>query len=313
MQNRVREIDYLKCVFIVLMIVFHLVYVGDKFPYAKQIVYTFHMPAFLVISGYLANIDKGFGKLARQVKWLFVPYAVMEAGYTYMASLLPIREHIERLTIGVFLDKLLLHPLGPYWYLHTLIVCYIIYYAVSRLRPRLGTVPLMCVLGVAFYAVVELTHIVQMSNAMYFMAGALVRQSGMKFMQVFRPSLLAAVPIAIFCMASPGEMYKQTLTGVIVTYLAISLALGTCRKLPEKALRAACFIGSNTLAVLLFSPMFTILAKRFVPIFAFDPTALLYTVFSVAFVLAGSLAVAYAMDRLNLSRWFSGKSLYNHA
>lgn len=313
MQNRVREIDYLKCVFIVLMIVFHLVYVGDKFPYAKQIVYTFHMPAFLVISGYLANIDKGFGKLARQVKWLFVPYAVMEAGYTYMASLLPIREHIERLTIGVFLDKLLLHPLGPYWYLHTLIVCYIIYYAVSRLRPRLGTVPLMCVLGVAFYAVVELTHIVQMSNAMYFMAGALVRQSGMKFMQVFRPSLLAAVPIAIFCMASPGEMYKQTLTGVIVTYLAISLALGTCRKLPEKALRAACFIGSNTLAVLLFSPMFTILAKRFVPIFAFDPTASLYTVFSVAFVLAGSLAVAYAMDRLNLSRWFSGKSLYNHA
>lgn len=313
MQNRVREIDYLKCVFIVLMIVFHLVYVGDKFPYAKQIVYTFHMPAFLVISGYLANIDKGFGKLARQVKWLFVPYAVMEAGYTYMASLLPIREHIERLTIGVFLDKLLLHPLGPYWYLHTLIVCYIIYYAVSRLSPRLGTVPLMCVLGVAFYAVVELTHIVQMSNAMYFMAGALVRQSGMKFMQVFRPSLLAAVPIAIFCMASPGEMYKQTLTGIIVTYLAISLALGTCRKLPEKALRAACFIGSNTLAVLLFSPMFTILAKRFVPLFAFDPTASLYTVFSVAFVLAGSLAVAYAMDRLNLSRWFSGKSLYNHA
>ena len=313
MQNRVREIDYLKCVFIILMVMFHLVYVGDKYPYAKQVVYTFHMPAFLLISGYLANMAKSLGRMLNQLKWLFIPYAVMEAGYVVAASVLPIREHIDSLTVTLFMEKLLLHPLGPYWYLHTLIVCYIIYYAVSRLSPRLGTVPLMCVLGVAFYAVVELTHIVQMSNAMYFMAGALVRQSGMKFMQVFRPSLLAAVPIAIFCMASPGEMYKQTLTGVIVTYLAISLALGTCRKLPEKALRAACFIGSNTLAVLLFSPMFTILAKRFVPLFAFDPTASLYTVFSVAFVLAGSLAVAYAMDRLNLSRWFSGKSLYNHA
>ena len=313
MQNRVREIDYLKCVFIILMVMFHLVYVGDKYPYAKQVVYTFHMPAFLLISGYLANMAKSPGRMLNQLKWLFIPYAVMEAGYVVAASVLPIREHIDSLTVTLFMEKLLLHPLGPYWYLHTLIVCYIIYYAVSRLRPRLGTVPLMCVLGVAFYAVVELTHIVQMSNAMYFMAGALVRQSGMKFMQVFRPSLLAAVPIAIFCMASPGEMYKQTLTGVIVTYLAISLALGTCRKLPEKALRAACFIGSNTLAVLLFSPMFTILAKRFVPLFAFDPTASLYTVFSVAFVLAGSLAVAYVMDRLNLSRWFSGKSLYNHA
>lgn len=313
MQNRVREIDCLKCVFIILMVMFHLVYVGDKYPYAKQVVYTFHMPAFLLISGYLANMAKGARQLLNQVKWLFIPYAVMEAGYVIAASVLPIREHIDCLTVTLFMEKLLLHPLGPYWYLHTLIVCYIIYYAVSRLRPRLGTVPLMCVLGVVFYAVVELTHIVQMSNAMYFMAGALVRQSGMKFMQVFRPSLLAAVPITIFCMASPGEMYKQTLTGIIVTYLAISLALGTCRKLPEKALRAACFIGSNTLAVLLFSPMFTILAKRFVPLFAFDPTASLYTVFSVAFVLAGSLAVAYAMDRLNLSRWFSGKSLYNHA
>ena len=32
-------------------------------------------------------------------------------------------EHIDNLTITVFLNKLLLHPLGPYWYLHTLVIC----------------------------------------------------------------------------------------------------------------------------------------------------------------------------------------------
>lgn len=53
MESRVKEIDYLKCIFITLMIIFHLVYIGDKYPYAKQIVYTFHMSAFLIISGYL--------------------------------------------------------------------------------------------------------------------------------------------------------------------------------------------------------------------------------------------------------------------
>ena len=63
MKNRVKEIDYLKCVFIVLMVIFHLVYVGDKYPYAKQVVYTFHMPVFLLISGYLANMDKGAGDM----------------------------------------------------------------------------------------------------------------------------------------------------------------------------------------------------------------------------------------------------------
>ena len=57
--------------------------------------------------------------------------------------------------------------------------------------------------------------------------------------------------------------------------------------------------------------MFTIIAKRFVPLFSFDPTAMLYTAVSVAFTIAGSVAVAYMMDRLKLSRWFSGKRLYN--
>lgn len=32
MESRVKEIDYLKCIFITLMIIFHLVYIGDKYP-----------------------------------------------------------------------------------------------------------------------------------------------------------------------------------------------------------------------------------------------------------------------------------------
>ena len=58
MNSRVKELDFLKCIFIILMIIFHLVYIGDSYPYAKQVVYTFHMSAFLVISGYLNNVNK---------------------------------------------------------------------------------------------------------------------------------------------------------------------------------------------------------------------------------------------------------------
>ena len=36
MKNRIAELDYLKSIFILLMIVFHLVYIGDKYPYAKS-------------------------------------------------------------------------------------------------------------------------------------------------------------------------------------------------------------------------------------------------------------------------------------
>ena len=54
-RKRIDELDFLKCVFIVLMIVFHLAYFGDMHPVAKKFVYTFHMPAFLFLAGYLAN------------------------------------------------------------------------------------------------------------------------------------------------------------------------------------------------------------------------------------------------------------------
>ena len=92
MESRVKEIDYLKCIFITLMIIFHLVYIGDKYPYAKQIVYTFHMSAFLIISGYLANNRKDARSFLRKFLWIFIPYACMEAAYTVMSHFLPVRE-----------------------------------------------------------------------------------------------------------------------------------------------------------------------------------------------------------------------------
>ena len=123
----------MKCVFILLMIAFHLVYIGDTYPYAKHVVYTFHMPGFLVISGYLFNVGKPLRRFLRSILWIFIPYAIMESGYVLAASVLPIREHIDNLTLPLLLSKLFLNPLGPYWYLHTLMVCGLIYYISDRL------------------------------------------------------------------------------------------------------------------------------------------------------------------------------------
>lgn len=133
-RSRIAEIDFLKGVFIVLMIIFHLVYLGETYPLAKRLVYTFHMPGFLVISGFLMHVDRGGKAFGHTMLRFLVPYLVIESGYIVMASVLPIREHITKLTPGVFLDKLLLNPLGPYWYLHTLMLCGMGYFAVFRLR-----------------------------------------------------------------------------------------------------------------------------------------------------------------------------------
>lgn len=52
------QLDYLKGIFIILMILFHLVYIGDNYPYMKQVVYTFHMPVFLILSGVCHRQEK---------------------------------------------------------------------------------------------------------------------------------------------------------------------------------------------------------------------------------------------------------------
>ena len=90
------------------------------------------MPAFLILSGYLVNVRKTPAAFARSVLWLFIPYAIMESGYAFMASVLPIRESIDRFTWSVLLEKVFVRPLGPYWYLHTLILCSLIYYITFR-------------------------------------------------------------------------------------------------------------------------------------------------------------------------------------
>ena len=80
-QTRILELDYLKCVFILLMIVFHLVYIGNRYPVAKAFVYTFHMPGFLIISGYLLYVQKPVPQFLRYIQWILVPYLLMESGY----------------------------------------------------------------------------------------------------------------------------------------------------------------------------------------------------------------------------------------
>ena len=106
MKQRVEEIDFLKCIFILLMIVFHLRYIGDTYPYAKSLVYTFHMPAFLIISGYLMNVQKSGTQFFRAMGWIFVPYALMETGYVLISAVLPVRDRVADLSFLLWADKL---------------------------------------------------------------------------------------------------------------------------------------------------------------------------------------------------------------
>lgn len=305
MNSRVKELDFLKCIFIILMIIFHLVYIGDSYPYAKQVVYTFHMSAFLIISGYLNNVNKEIKAFGQSLLWIFIPYVCMETGYVIMSAILPVREKITELSAGLLLHKAIIAPMGPYWYLHTLMLCNASYYLMYRMTNKWKGITRFILLGILLYGLSEL-KLLTFANAIYFLAGVAIRQSGNNIIRIFQPSLLALFPLIILCYF-PENLNRGTLAGVTITYLVISLLLAIYTYLTELIKRILLYIGSNTLVILLFSPVFTILSKLYLPLFAFDATGICFTIVSVVFVICGCFGVTYIFDRLHISPYFLGK------
>ena len=306
---RIKELDFLKGVLILLVISFHLVWFEQLHPDIKQVVYTFHMPGFLLISGYLMNISKEPKDFLKTLLWLAVPYVVMESGYIYMASLLPINEHIPNLTPWVYLDHLFLHPLGPYWYLHALILCGGLYYYIYNNVER-GLMTRFLLIGMAYYILARVFGILSFSSALYFLAGAVLRQNKKDFLLFFLPTRLSVVAFTLLACFS-NHPTQASLNGALIVYFAISALLSLYEHLPEKVRQAFLFLGRNSLMLFVFSPIFTVLCKRFVPYLKFDPTGLLFLIVSLAFCVAGSLLIARLMDLVGVSKYFFGRKALN--
>ena len=293
-KKRIEELDFLKALFILLMITFHLAYIGDGYPYLKSFVYTFHMPGFLIISGYLSKVNKPVRSYGRTVLWLAVPYVVMEMGYVAMASLLPIKDHIPTLSIEVMLNKLCLRPLGPYWYLHTLIICGTLYFSVFRWA-KASAFSRLIILGIAYY-VLSLSGIISFTCAMYFLVGVLVRQSSLSFLTIFRRSWWSLVVLAILYFY-PSAFNRATVGGTMIVYFVFSFLLTVFPYVPIKSKEI----------LYIFSPIFTLCCKVFIPYLSFDSTRLLFLCISLPICVIGSLGICKVLDLLHLSPFLFGR------
>lgn len=310
MSNRILQLDFLKGILIINVIMIHLIYLGECHPDFKRFLLLFTTPSFFVISGYLAHVNKPTRLFSKKVFWWLVPYIIMEGAYIVMASLLPIKEHIDQLSLAVFLDHLFLSPLGPYWYIHDLIVCYVGYFSLHKAltAKRLWLIiPYIIIMIILALSVPKYTSL---QSVLFFSAGIIIKHSTDNFVKFFHPSWIALPILAILYIFHDDMKMIDLIRNVIISYIAMGSLLFVYSYLPKRLIHIINMVGRNTLAILLFSPMFTIITKRFVPLFSFDPTTILFTVVSVTFCIVDCLAVTYLLDKCRCSSYLFGEKQY---
>lgn len=302
-RQRDTSLDYLRGVMILLMVLFHVAWFADKHPNIKLFVYTFHMPVFLIISGYLSPIERSAGQFFRSQAWIFIPYVLMESLYMVLSTLLPVRNPITTLSINFWFDKLLFHPIGPYWYLHTLMLCAVTAWLVYHTGFKKDYQPIM-LLALAFALLSFYGGILHFSNAFYFLIGFSMRRFSISFSSLFRPTWLAVIPLVWLSMYA-NNLDRGNIGGLAITFLVILFLLAVHPLIPCKQYINR--IGANTLPILLFSPAFTMMAKAVLPWWNFDFDGWLFGLCTTAVAVEGSIAIAKLCDTWGFSPYLFGK------
>ena len=129
--KRNTDLDFIRAILIVLMILIHIVSFGNAYPQLKAGILSFMMPTFLIITGYLVNIEKTGRQMGNYLKCLALPYVIMVTGFSVLSYYMPVRDGITELSLSQIGEKIFITSIGPYWFIQTMIVCGTLYYSAS--------------------------------------------------------------------------------------------------------------------------------------------------------------------------------------
>lgn len=314
--KRNTDLDFIRALLIILMILIHIVSFGNAHPHLKAGILSFMMPTFLIITGYLVNIEKSVREFGNYLLCLALPYVIMVTGFAVLSYFLPVRDGITELTLAQVAEKIFVTSIGPYWFIQTMIICGTLYY-VSFKASRLSLTSRLFLLALLLVLAAK-TPALSITAAAYYFAGVVIRQSHTDFGKLFRPSPFA-LPLWAFILYRE-DLYDWRNLAVlfscwccISTFLWVSqmVAKVTNKKsLAYQAKDSLLYIGRNTLPIYLFHPIFTMLAKFYHPLLAFDKTGILMAVITIVLAIAGSLAIAKMMEKTKLAYIFGkGKML----
>ena len=325
MKQRNTDIDWIRAILIILMILIHIVSFGNTYPQLKAGILSFMMPTFLIITGYLVNIEKSPKEMGRYLMCLALPYVIMVTGFSVLSYFMPVRDGITELSLSQICEKIFVTSIGPYWFIQTMIICGILYYVSFNGATwgtlRQGKTTMSTTTNLFIFATLLLllskAPALSPSAATYYFIGAVLRQCHIGFDRIFRPS-----PVALLLwinLLGLEEWYDWgTLAIVFSCWCCISSLMwihslikrlqdnASVRKTEDTLL----YIGRNTLPIYLFHPIFTMAAKFYHPLFSWDRSEICFALVTIFIAIAGSIGIAKIMEKTHLAYLFGkGKML----
>lgn len=325
MKQRNTDIDWIRAILIILMILIHIVSFGNAYPQLKAGILSFMMPTFLIITGYLVNIEKSPKEMGRYLMCLALPYVIMVTGFSVLSYFMPVRDGITELSLSQICEKIFVTSIGPYWFIQTMIICGILYYVSFKGAIwgtlRQGKTTMSTTTSLFIFATLLLllskTPALSPSAATYYFIGAVLRQCHIGFDRIFRPS-----PVALLLwinLLGLEEWYDWgTLAIVFSCWCCISSLMwihSLIKRLQDnvsvrKTEDTLLYMGRNTLPIYLFHPIFTMAAKFYHPLFSWDRSEICFALVTIFIAIAGSIGIAKIMEKTHLAYLFGkGKML----
>ena len=334
--KRNTDLDFIRAILIVLMILIHIVSFGNAYPQLKAGILSFMMPTFLIITGYLVNIEKTGRQMGNYLKCLALPYVIMVTGFSVLSYYMPVRDGITELSLSQIGEKIFVTSIGPYWFIQTMIICGTLYYFCFSGRnwndlrknyTKRDTYASLFVFAVTLLLISE-TPALSASAAAYYFIGVVIRQSKTEWSRLFRHEFFAiimwiyllnhddwydwgslAIVFSCWCCIST-LLFLQHLLDVPERFKDISPKIGKVAKVTNRIKDTLLYIGRNTLPIYLFHPIFTMAAKFYHPLFSWDPSEICFALFTVILAIPGSIAIARIMEKTKLAYLFGkGKIL----
>lgn len=314
LKDRLIVPDMLKGLMIILMVFGHLPRTGTNAQELNEVVYyiyIFHMPIFLILSGYFFVPTKDILKVKNKViRRVFIPYVIFLSIYLislYYANYIGLHTSnmLDTLSPLDLLEKLFIHPIGAYWFLHTLLVYQLLCFVIEMFCEKQPVwLKVLYILVFSLFLIKGIGLSTQLANITFILIGYLLKKG-----EVFPNSGSTLWIVAgCFYFFDPSIIRNSYIIYIIFLLSFLSFLSFLFERTTVLMQNYLSYIGRNTLIILLVHAFFVNIAKLIIPyMLLIDKSGILFSLIATFLVVHFSILTAKLFDKMSMSRFLFGQ------